>query len=225
MAAPKPEDVRAELEKLYTYRRFRGAKLRRLLGFLVEEWLKDEGENLSEMYIGGSLQDEPLTLEEITRKSDKPGEKTGEKWGYPKTRANLGHVRNRLRKYYEIEGYRDPVIIKLNPGSYAPVIAYNSVSTAMPDLPPEVARLILRAKTAIDGRTLRGAWRALRYYLQIPQDLGNTRRGKQRFHPHGCRVHHPQYTRRDSSAGRSGDCASETVRRCALGGHFRGGLR
>jgi hypothetical protein len=93
----------------------------------------------------------------------------------PKTRANLGHVRNRLRKYYETEGYRDPVIIKLNPGSYAPVIAYNSVSTAMPDLPPEVARLILRAKTAIDGRTLRGAWRALRYYLQIPQDLENTR--------------------------------------------------
>src|ERR1700761_4906612 len=101
MDAPKPEDVRAELTRLHAYRRFRGAKLRRLLGFLVEEWLKDGGEQLSEMYIGGALQDEPLTLEEITRKSDKPGEKTGEKWGYPKTRANLGHVRNRLRKYYE----------------------------------------------------------------------------------------------------------------------------
>jgi tetratricopeptide (TPR) repeat protein len=175
MDAPTPEDVRAELTRLYAFRQFRGAKLRRLLGFLVEEWLKDEGANLSEMYIGDSLKDETLTLEEITRKSDEPGEKTGEKWGYPKTRANLGHVRNRLRKYYETEGYRDPVIIKLNPGSYAPVIAYNSVSTAMPDLPPEVARLILRAKTAIDGRTLRGAWRALRYYLQIPQDLENPR--------------------------------------------------
>ncbi len=175
MGAPKPEDVRAELKKLYAYRRFRGSKLRRLLGFLVEEWFKDKGKNLSEMYIGGSLQDEELTLEEVTRKSNKPGEKTGEKWSYPKTWANLGHVRNRLKQYYETDGYRDPVIIKLNPGSYAPVIAYNSVSTAMPDLPPEVARLILRAKTAIDGRTLRGAWRALRYYLQIPQDLGNPR--------------------------------------------------
>jgi hypothetical protein len=81
MDAPTPEDVRAELTRLYAFRQFRGAKLRRLLGFLVEEWLKDKGANLSEMYIGDSLKDETLTLEEITRKSDKPGEKTGEKWG------------------------------------------------------------------------------------------------------------------------------------------------
>jgi hypothetical protein len=175
MDAPNPEDVRAELTRLYAYRRFRGAKLRRLLGFLVEEWLKDGGENLSEMYIGGSLQDERLTLEEVTRKYETSGEKAGEKWGYPKTRANLGHVRNRLKEYYETEGYRHPVIIKLNPGSYSPVIEYNPRSTAMPDLDPEVARLILRAKTAIDARTLRGAWRALRYYLQIPHDLDNPR--------------------------------------------------
>jgi hypothetical protein len=125
MDIPEPEDVLAELTRLYAYRRFRGAKLRRLLGFLVEEWLKDGGQNLSEMDIGGTLQDEPLTLEEVTSKYEKPGEKAGEKWGYPKTRANLGHVRNRLKEYYETEGYRDPVIIKLNPGSYAPVIKYN----------------------------------------------------------------------------------------------------
>jgi tetratricopeptide (TPR) repeat protein len=139
-------------------------KLRRILGFLVEEWLADGGSKLTMQYIGDSLKDEPLTFEEDS-----------DKWGYPRTRANLAHVRNRLRKYYETEGYRDPVIIKLNPGSYAPAIAFNPVSTAMPDLDPAITRLVLRAKTAIDLRTLRGAWRAMRYYLQIPLNLENPR--------------------------------------------------
>ena len=110
------------------------------------------------------MKDEPITFEEDS-----------DKWGYPRTRANLAHVRNRLRNYYETEGYRDRVIIKLNPGSYAPTVAYNPVSTSIPDLDPAVARLVLRAKTAIDSRTVRGAWRALHYYTQIPLDLGNPR--------------------------------------------------
>ena len=164
MDTPTPEDVRAQRERLYRYRRFRGTKLRRLLGLLVEEWLKDGGNQLTEKYIGEALNDEPLTLEPDTGK-----------YGYPKTRANLGHVRSRLRKYYETEGYRDPLIIKLNPGSYAPVIAYNTVPNTMPDLEPAIERLILRAKTALDARTLRGAWRAMHYYDQIPVSLDSPR--------------------------------------------------
>jgi tetratricopeptide (TPR) repeat protein len=164
MPAPSPDDVRAQLDRLLTSRRFRGAKLRRLLGFLVEEWRRDGGAKLTLRYIAESLKDEPLTFEEDS-----------DKWGYPKTRANLGHVRNRLRGHYESEGYRDRVIIKLNPGSYTPSIAYNPVSTGVADLDPAVARLILRAKTAIDLRTLRGAWKALHYYTQIPLNLENPR--------------------------------------------------
>lgn len=163
MEAPKPDDVRAQLERLYS-RHFRGVKLRRILGFLVEEWLADGGSNLTLSYIGESLKDEPLTFEDDS-----------DKWGYPRTRANLAHVRKRLRTYYETKGYRDHVIIKLNPGSYAPVIAYNPVSTAIPDLDPAIARLVLRAKTALDLRTLRGGWRALHYYGQIPLNLENPR--------------------------------------------------
>jgi len=163
MVPPNPDDVHAQLERLYR-RHFRGVKLRRILGFLVEEWLVDGGSKLTLSYIGKCLNDELLTFEEDS-----------DRWGYPKTRANLAHVRKRLRRYYETEGYRDRVIIKLNPGSYAPVIAYNPVSTAIPDLDPAVARLILRAKTALDLRTLRGAWRALHYYGQIPLNLGNSR--------------------------------------------------
>ncbi len=161
---PKPEEVRAQFERLCETRHFRGIKLRRILHFVVEEWLTDGGKNLTEKFIGDALGDEPITFEQHS-----------DKVGYPKTRANIAHVRNRLKAHYETEGYRDPVIIKLNPGSYAPVIALNPVSKRIPEIEPAIERLILRAKIAIDTRTLRGALRAIDYYLQIPGASGNPR--------------------------------------------------
>jgi len=128
----------------------------------VEEWLTD-GRKLTERYIGEAM-GEPLSFEVHSQK-----------WGYPKTRGNLGRVRSRLKKFHEMEGYRDPVIIKLNPGSYVPVIAPNPVSTSVPDLEPVVERLVLGAKTALDARSLRGAWRALACYQQMPLSTGNPR--------------------------------------------------
>jgi tetratricopeptide (TPR) repeat protein len=163
MKALRAEDVRAQLRHLCSVR-LRGKKLQRILTLLVEEWIADGGKNLTLNYIGESLNDEPLTYEEDFQR-----------WSYPKTRANLGHVRNRLRTHYETDGYRDPIIIKLNPGSYVPVIEQNTVSTSVTDLDPAVARLVLRAKTALDSRTLRGAWRALHYHGLIPIDLANSR--------------------------------------------------
>lgn len=164
MANPKPAEVRAQLERICSYGKFRGRKAEQLLAFLVKECVARRGSKLRLQYIAEALKDEPLTFEKDTQQ-----------WGYPKTRANLAHVRKRLREYYETKGYYDPVIIKLNPGSYAPVIAYNPASTGIPSLEPSVERLILRAKTALDARTLRGAWRALRYYLQIPFNIENPR--------------------------------------------------
>ena len=164
METVDPDKVKAQLERLYQCRYFRGAKLRRLLGFLVEEWITDGGKKLTVNYIGESMKDERLTFEEHS-----------DKWGYPKTRANLVHVRNHQRKYYETEGYRDPVIIKLNPGSFAPMIGDNPISTAIPDIDPSAERLILRAKTAIDTRTFRGMLRAARYYEKLPFDQDNPR--------------------------------------------------
>lgn len=164
MASPTAADVRAQLKRLYGYGNFRGRKAKRLLEFLVQESLARRSGRLTMEYIAEALKDEPRTFEEDTQK-----------WGYPKTRANLAYVRKRLRIYYETKGYYDPVIIKLNPGSYAPVIGYNAGSTGIPRLEPAVERLILRAKTALDARTLRGAWRALRYYQQIPFAADNPR--------------------------------------------------
>jgi hypothetical protein len=149
---PESNDVRAQLQRLYRYERFRGEKLRKILEYLVEQWLLDRGANLTGKTIGQAM-GEKAVFEEESNKD-----------GYPKTRANLKHVRNRLESYNETAGYCDPVIIKLNAGSYVPVIEYNPRVTGGPALDPESERLILRAKTAIDARTLRGAMRALDYY-------------------------------------------------------------
>jgi tetratricopeptide (TPR) repeat protein len=158
-----PQDVLAQRERLLASRFFRGPKLRQLLNILVDEWFKDGGKQLTERCIG-ELVGEPITFEAHANKL-----------GYPRTRANLGHVRSRLKKFHETEGYRDRVIIKLNPGSYALVVAYNPVSTAIPDIDPSTARLILRAKAAIDKRTVRGAIQAIEYGRQIPYDWNKPR--------------------------------------------------
>lgn len=125
------------------------------------------------MTIGFWFENKKPDLEAITRKHDKPGQRTGEKYGYPTTRVYLRQIRVRLMTYFEKDGYRDLVVIKLNPGSYVPVIAYNPVVRGGVDLEPTVANLILRAKTALDARTLRGALRAVKYCSQIPINWEN----------------------------------------------------
>jgi tetratricopeptide (TPR) repeat protein len=161
---PSADDVRAQLRRLCDYPRLRGKKLQGLLTFITEEWIAGNADKLTLSYIARSLKDEEETFEEETQR-----------WSYPKTRANLAHLRKRLRVYFETEGYGSPVIFKLNAGSYAPVIEYNNASSAMLPLEAEVSRLILRAKTAIDLRTVRSAKRALNYYLQIPLSAKNPR--------------------------------------------------
>jgi hypothetical protein len=165
MASVDPLDVRAQLERLLGTRYFRGSNTRRrLLAFLVEQWLFDEGKNISARFIAESLKIETLTFEE-----------SSDKHGFPRTRANLAHVRRFLKKHYDTDGYRDPVILKLNSGSYLPVIAANPVSSAMPDLDPATERLTLRAKTAIDTRTARGGLRAFEYFLKVSAPSDNPR--------------------------------------------------
>jgi hypothetical protein len=163
MEEPKPEEVRAQVDRLHCDRRFKeGTKLRWLLDLIVEEWLKDRGHNLTEKYIG-EASGEPLTFE------------SSGKLGYPQTRGQLGHVRSRLIEYFGAEGYRDQVTIKLISGSYVPVVVYNPLARSIPELEPAVDRLILRAKTALDARTLHGALLAIKYCSQIPINWENPR--------------------------------------------------
>lgn len=184
MNTPKPDDVRAQLERLRNFEKFRGPKLRQLLNFIVEEWLANRGENLTEMYIGTELGD-TLVFEEDRNKS-----------GFPKTRANLGHVRNRLRIYAETTGFYDPVIVKLNRGSYVPEIAYNPVTTEIP-LDPESSRLILRAKTALEARTLLGTMRAMDYFISFCgiEERNSRRTANMSFIPLAASASYPYITK------------------------------
>lgn len=163
MAKPEPNDVRAQLQRLCAHHLLkRGKKQQELLTFLVEEWIANEGAYLSEMYIG-----------EMVEKVPPQFERDANKYGYPRTRGNLGHVRTRLNAYYEKDGYLDRVIIKLNVGSYVPVIELRTTVTGLERLNPDSENLILRMKTALDMRTLRGVMRAFTYWGQFA-DLGGT---------------------------------------------------
>jgi hypothetical protein len=62
MAIPEPDEVRAQLERVNKYGRFRGAKQPHLVGFLVERWIVDGGKGLTLKFIAETLQDEPLTF-------------------------------------------------------------------------------------------------------------------------------------------------------------------
>jgi tetratricopeptide (TPR) repeat protein len=164
MDSPDAAEVRAQLERLHVWRNFRGRKLRRLLDFLVEEWLADRKEKLTLSYIGESVNDEPLTFEEDS-----------DRWSYPKTRANLAHVRKRLMLFNETDGYNDKVIIKLNLGSFVPEIRRNPRITRMAPVGRENENLIARVKLAIDRRTYWGALRAMKYSAQLGSLTGNPR--------------------------------------------------
>jgi len=155
---PHPAAVRAQLSRLLEYERFRNApKLRRILEFLVEQWLLDVRPKLTERFIGDGLNDEPLTFD-----------KDVGTMGYPKTKTNLHHVQGRLATYYmEPENSMDPVIIKMEKGSYMPIIEFNRGAFPIPELDEVSRRLILRAKTAIDDHTYSGAVRAMEYCLQL----------------------------------------------------------
>jgi hypothetical protein len=159
---PKTADVRAQLERLKVHG-FRGRKVQRLLTLLVEQWLLDGGASLSEKFLG--------------REMNEPAEFEGDSGslGYPKIRANMRHVRKRLTVFYETIGYRDRVMIKVNPGSYVPEIEYNLRVTDLSEIGPVNERIFLRAKIAIDGRTWRGAYRALEYYFKLEYIPGNAR--------------------------------------------------
>ncbi len=88
------------------------------------------------------------------------------KRGFPRTRANMASLRAALNRYYETEGYRDQVIIRIPVRSYVPEIAINP-AVAVPAIDSQAERMILGAKTALDGHTFSGATRAMEYLSQL----------------------------------------------------------
>ena len=94
------------LERVVGSRSFaRANQLRRLLSYLVETALAGREATLKESVIGVDVFDLPADFDP---KID------------PVVRMGMRRLRSRLQQYYENDGARDPILIALEPGHYAP---------------------------------------------------------------------------------------------------------
>lgn len=102
------ESIRTQLRKILSSRTFvRSERLARFLSFTVEEMLAGRGEELKEFVIGV----------EVFDKNEKYDPRMD-----PIVRVEARRLREKLRKYYETEGFTDPIQIEFPTGSYSPVV-------------------------------------------------------------------------------------------------------
>lgn len=99
-------EAKQALERVLASRSFaRAGQLRRLLSYLVETTLAGHDVTLKESVIGVDVFDLPADFDP---KID------------PVVRMGMRRLRSRLQQYYENDGTRDPIVICLEPGHYAP---------------------------------------------------------------------------------------------------------
>lgn len=101
------EAVRAELERVLASRVFSGSeRLSRFLRFVVEQSIGGEPDPPKEWLLGvrvfGRSESFDPRVDAIVR-------------------VEAGRLRLKLAQYYETEGHKDPVVIEVHKGSYAPV--------------------------------------------------------------------------------------------------------
>jgi TolB-like protein/Tfp pilus assembly protein PilF len=115
------ESIRTQLRKILSSRIFaRSERLARFLTFTVEQTLAGRGEELKEFVIGV----------EVFDKNEKYDPRMD-----PIVRVEARRLREKLRKYYESEGFADPIQIEFPTGGYAPVVQTRDtvqISTAAP---------------------------------------------------------------------------------------------
>ncbi len=102
------ESVRAQLRKILSSRIFaRSERLARFLTFTVEQTLAGRGDDIKEFVIGVEVFDKDAKYDP---RMD------------PIVRVEARRLREKLRKYYETDGCRDPIDIEFPTGSYAPLV-------------------------------------------------------------------------------------------------------
>src|ERR1700761_4791643 len=106
---PKAPEIRAQADRILNSKAFvRSARIQRLLTYLVESVLTEQGQRLKESTIGIDVFDRPPDYD-------------------PKTdsivRVEMRRTRSKLGEYYLNEGQSDDVLIWLDKGSYIPVFA------------------------------------------------------------------------------------------------------
>ncbi len=114
--ATDPAGVRAQLDRILASDAFTHAgRLRRLLAFLVDRSLAGNGDQLKEYVLGVEVFDRD---ERYDPRLDSI------------VRVEVRRLRTKLAEYYSGEGAGDPLIIRLQPGNYAPFFEER------PDPPP-----------------------------------------------------------------------------------------
>ena len=124
------ESVRAQLRKILSSPSFvRSERLARFLTFAVEQTLAGRGEELKEFVIGV----------EVFDKNEKYDPRMD-----PIVRVEARRLREKLRKYYENEGFTDPIQVDFPTGGYTPVIQTRDavqISSAAPAAESAIAVL------------------------------------------------------------------------------------
>jgi serine/threonine-protein kinase len=106
---PSKDEVRQQLEKILTSAGLRRSeRLRRFLRLTVERTLEGQSEDLKEYSIGRDVFDRGVDFDMRTDSI---------------VRVEARRLRKKLHSFYETEGRDDPVVIRLDPGSYVPVFA------------------------------------------------------------------------------------------------------
>jgi hypothetical protein len=109
---PSPDDVRKQLSTILQSERFaRAERMRRFLGFVIEETLAGRARLLCEYSIGLSVFDRDESFE--------PGLD-------PIVRNDARRLRQKLLEYYQQSGNEDTVLIEVPNGGYVPLFRCTS---------------------------------------------------------------------------------------------------
>ena len=119
--APIPAHlIQQQLDRMLASPTFsQSQRLVRFLRFVVEQYLKNEADQLKEYRLGVSVFDRDDAYDPRTD---------------PIVRVEASRLRTKLREYYDSEGKDDPILIEMPKGSYAPTVVMRIA--APPELPP-----------------------------------------------------------------------------------------
>lgn len=113
---PSAQAVIAQLEKILASREFAGSdRLRRFLRFTVEQFLQGNAASLKEYNIGAEVFDRKGSYDPRVDSI---------------VRVEARRLRSKLKLYYKKEGRKDPIVISVPEGGYAPLMRERAASIA-----------------------------------------------------------------------------------------------
>jgi TolB-like protein len=116
------EKAASQLNRILASKAFRQAdRLKRFLGFIVEETIAGRGERLKEFVVGV----------EVFGKDDSFDPRND-----PIVRVQARRLRSQLTRYYREEGQEDDLVIDLPKGGYAPIFRHLKVAHAKRSITP-----------------------------------------------------------------------------------------